>query len=304
MPPLPDSVAPMLCRPGGPFDSDAHLFEVKWDGTRSLAFVEGGAHRLQSRKLTAQTSRYPELDFLASLPRGTLLDGEIVVLVDGRVAFGGMLEREQARTERRAAELARSRPATYVVFDLLFRDGFDLRARPLHERRAHLAEVVAGCADPRLVLSDGLVGGGRAYFEQACAAGLEGMVAKRLDGRYESGQRSGSWTKCKRTHALHCLVLGWIPDGARDFKSLVLAADLGDGLRCVGRVGGGFTQAQKRDVFAALDAAQPASAPLVPSDETQARWIEPGLYCSVTFLEITGRGTLRAPVFQELVRDP
>jgi hypothetical protein len=110
---LPDFVPPMLAKIGRePFVSDEHLFEIKWDGTRAIALVEGGDYRLLNRKRRPAKERYPELKALASLPPGTVLDGEICVLVEGKPAFSGMLQREQARGERRIKELARVLPAT------------------------------------------------------------------------------------------------------------------------------------------------------------------------------------------------
>jgi bifunctional non-homologous end joining protein LigD len=94
---LPRWVRPMLARRGLPFDSDEHLFEIKWDGTRVLAFVEGGACRLVNRHQADVTDRYPELEFLAGLPPGLVLDGEVVVLRQGKPDFRLLLSRNQAR---------------------------------------------------------------------------------------------------------------------------------------------------------------------------------------------------------------
>ena len=165
---LPDFVPPMLAKIGRePFSSDEHLFEIKWDGTRALAFVEGGDYRLLNRKQRPAKERYPELGALAGLPDGTVLDGEICVLDEGKPVFSGMLRREQASGERRVRELARELPATYVVFDLLYRDGEPIVDRPLTERRDALREVLAQCDDPRILFSEGIVGDGLTFFEEA-----------------------------------------------------------------------------------------------------------------------------------------
>ena len=292
----------MLAVRGRPFDSDDHLYEVKWDGTRALVFREGATLRAHNRRLRPLLERYPELDALAALPEGVVLDGEVVVLRDGRPDFPALLSREQARGRDKAEQLARTAPATFVVFDLLY-DGYASRmAEPLRDRRARLAELVAAHPCEGLVFSDGVVGGGVRYFEEAVAAGLEGVLAKRLESPYEPGRRSDAWVKLKPVHRLHCLVLGWLPDGPHGLKSLVIATDDGGGLRCVGKVGSGLTAAVARELVPRLEAA-PRDRPLVPADVPGARWVEPGLYCVVSCVEFTRSGSLRAPVFLQLVDD-
>ncbi len=307
--PLPSFVPPMLCASAAPFDSDEHVFEIKWDGTRALLFRDatGPTHRLRNRRDRDCAPRYPELDVLAALPPGLVLDGEIAVLVDGRADFAAMLSREQAATRARADTLARTLPATYVVFDLLHEDHVPRLDEPLADRRARLAEVVARAVEttpellPRLVFSDGLVGEGRAYHEQVTALGIEGVVAKRLDSRYRPGVRSDAWCKIKAQHRLHVAIIGYITDEQGDLASLVIAADLedGEGLRCVGRVGSGLTAVARADLLPLL-ASRPRAQPVVAT-ETTAHWVEPDLFAIVSFLEVTDGGNLRAPVFRQLV---
>ena len=192
---LPRFVPPMLAKPGVPFDSPEHLFEIKWEGTRVLAFVEKGGCRLVNRRRVDVTDRYPELEFLSNLSAGIALDGEVVVLRQGKPDFGLLLSRNQTRAPFKIRTLARTFPATYVVFDLLYERFEPLLALPLVARRQRLQALVCDCANPRLVHSEGVIGQGRAYFEAACREGLEGVVAKRLDGRYRPGRRV--WIKIK-----------------------------------------------------------------------------------------------------------
>lgn len=294
----------MLAVLGEAFESAEHLYEVKWDGIRAVASVEGGAHRLASRNRLDLTPRYPELEFLAGLPPGLVLDGELVVLRDGRPDFHLSLQRVQARGGPRARALAARHPASYVVFDLLHRDFEPLLREPLSARRERLAEVVAAVGDPRLVLSEGIVGGegrGAAFFEHVQALGLEGMVVKRLASTYQPGRRTTAWTKVKVRSLLHCAILGFVED-ADGLKSLILASDDPDDggrLACVGKVGGGWSEAQRARLGELLRA-RVADAPLVPCEE-RGTWVEPGLYCTVSYLERTPHGGLRAPVFVELI---
>ena len=195
IPELPRFVPPMLAKSGDPFDSPEHLFEIKWDGTRVLAFVERRGYRLVNRHRADVTNRYPELGFLNDLPTGIVLDGEVVVLRQGKPDFSLLLSRNQARASLKIRSLAKTLPATYVVFDLLYYRFESLMALSLQARRQRLKKGVRVCANSRLMFSEGIVGRGRAFFEAVCAEGLEGVVAKRLDGRYRPGRRA--WIKIK-----------------------------------------------------------------------------------------------------------
>lgn len=300
--PLPPFVAPMLATLlAEPFDSDDHLFEVKWDGIRALSFVEGGGVRVASRNRQDLGPSYPELEGLARLPAGTVLDGELVVLENGLPSFSRALERVQAKAPLRVQALARSAPALYVVFDLLYCAGAPLLARPLSERRARLQELLGAARDPRLSFSDGVVGPGRAFFEQVRARALEGMVAKELAGAYLPGKRTRSWVKVKTTRSAPCAILGWVPDERGELSSLIVALEEGGRLVAVGRVGSGLTDAL-RARLGELCRARARATPFIACDEEGA-WVEPGLFCSVSFLERTKRG-LRAPVFVELLEQP
>lgn len=300
---LPEFVEPMLAKAGPPFDSDRHLFEIKWDGTRALAFVDRHGHQILNRRRVDMTSRYPEFGFLAQLDAGTVLDGEVVVLRGGKPDFAALQKREHARSKRKITMVSRSTPATFVAFDMLF-DAYEvLFQRPLTERRELLRRAVARCANPRLIMSEGIIGSGAAYFAEACKLGLEGVVAKRLDSKYLPGRRSEAWVKIKRQESYTCAVIGFVPaDGpGEDFSALVIASQIEGDLRCVGRVGTGFDAALRARINAYLWS-HPRERPVVPCRE-KARWVEPGLYCTIRCMERTKGGQLRAPVFGELYGD-
>src|SRR5713101_3353540 len=201
IPELPRFVPPMLAQPGVPFDSAEHLFEIKWDGTRVLAFVDSRSYRLVNRHRADVTDRYPELGFLSNLPMGMVLDGEVVVLRQGKPDFRLLLSRNQARASFKIQFLARILPVTYVVFDLLYERYESLLAQPLGTRRKRLEKLIQGCAHPRLVFSQGVVGPGKAFFTEICHQGLEGMMAKRLASRYLPGRRTDAWIKIKPREA-------------------------------------------------------------------------------------------------------
>ncbi|MCK5945466.1 MAG: ATP-dependent DNA ligase [Planctomycetes bacterium] len=291
----------MLARIGEPFDSDEHLFELKWDGVRAVSYVEHGSLRMHGRRRRDLATRYPELAFLAELPSGCVVDGELVVLRDdGRPDFRAILSRENA-SARSVDAAMRRHPVVYVAFDLLYERGQPLLREPLRARRERLQALVAAAGAPRLMLSDGVVGQGLSLFEAARSQELEGIVAKRLDAPYLPGERGDAWQKIKPVKSIHCLVLGYEPDAARrdDFKSLIVATDIDGELRCVGKVGSGIDEATRRELRELLRA-KPAEAPLIDAG-VQGVWVQPGIYCMVSYLERTRSGNLRAPVFKGLV---
>ena len=297
--PLPEFVAPMLATlVDEPFDSERHLFEIKWDGIRALTFVEDGGYRALSRNRLDLAPAFPELAALHALPSGTVLDGELVVFEGARPSFSRCLERLQTKQPLRVQSLARSQPALYVVFDLLYVGGKKLCAASLRERRARLQELLLSAGEPRLSFSDGVVGPGKAFFAEMRARALEGLVAKELDGAYLAGKRTRSWLKVKTTRTAPCAIVGWTADERGALASLIVALEEDGELVCVGRVGSGLGEAL-RDELQALCRARPRSTPFLPCAD-KGHWVEPGLLCTVSFLERTKNG-LRAPVFVALL---
>jgi len=299
-PELPAFIAPMLATPGSAFDSEQHFFEIKWDGTRTLIFVDHRGYRLLNRRKVDVTARYPELVCLAGLPAGTVLDAETVVLRDGKPDFGLLMSREHARTPLKVRTLARTLPATLIAFDLLYENFVPLMNLELTERRQRLERFVRTAALPQLVLSDGVIGPGQAFFAEVCKRGLEGVVAKRLSSRYVPGQRSDAWIKVKRGDQARCAVIGFVLSTtvANDFRNLLLAEEDDSGLHYVGKVGTGFSEAVRRQLNE-LIWARLRSKPVVPC-KIRGKWIEQGIYCRVRFMERTAGGELRMPVFEEL----
>lgn len=302
---LPETIHPMLAKLGGAFDSPDFLFEIKWDGTRALCYGEGEGFRLQNRRQVPMNERYPELEGLAQLPRGCVIDGEIVVLRSGRPDFARLLQREQAVNAGRIKALARTIPVTYVVFDLLYERFTSLMRLPLAQRREKLHRKVQALGDAHIVMSQGIVGDGRAYFEQAAAQELEGIIAKRLSSPYLPGQRTDHWIKIKRRQQVPCAIVGYVPDPVRGLKSLIIAADFDGGLRCVGKVGSGIGERMSRRLLEAMRQRH-REKPIIACKiaEREIRWLEPGLLCQVSFLERTEDGNLRAPVFERLIEAP
>jgi bifunctional non-homologous end joining protein LigD len=124
-----------------------------------------------------------------------------------------------------------------MAFDMLFEGYGSCMSLPFQDRRQRLAELVAGMKHPQLLLSQSITGSGTRLFKEASARGLEGIVAKRPGSRYQPGKRSGAWIKVKRSETMVCAIIGFEPLGQRDFRCLILAAEVDGQLRYVGKVG-------------------------------------------------------------------
>lgn len=290
---LPSFIEPMLAKPGEPFDSDDYLFEIKWDGFRALAYIEAGRYRLVGRRKTDFTSQFPELSPLAALPKGCIIDGEIVAMSAGRPDFAALLTRQRSGSTARPKQ-----PVTFVAFDFLYEDFTSMLDQPCEARRDRLERVLADITTPRIAFSRAVLGDGRAYFQQVQAMGLEGVIAKRRDSRYEPGRRSGAWVKFKGSHKLLCAIIGYEPSPERGLKSLIIAAPVEGELRWVGQVGSGIS-AEMHQRLLKLLTARPCKAPIVPCT-IKGKWVVPDLFCTVSFLEWTNTGKLRGPVFESL----
>jgi DNA ligase D-like protein (predicted ligase) len=293
-------IHPMLSGSGTPFDSDEFLFEIKWDGIRALAFFGPGVARVQGRKLTDSSERYPEiLAGLGALEGEGILDGEIVVLDrEGRPDFQRVLVREQTRSREAALLKARHHPVAYMAFDLLYRDGEPLFDRPLLERKQKLSRLLSGAPTP-IVESTYVVGQGMALYREAALRGLEGIVAKRLTSRYLPGERTSDWLKLKVRRVLEAVLVGLIRErGVPRVKSLVLGAWRDGNLVWIGNVGSGLDQKTLSDLSTELDSLRSERPPSLQAEAPgDIDWIQPRLVVRVEYSELTREGRLRHPVF-------
>lgn len=293
---------PMLLeRAEKPFTGPDWLYQVKWDGVRNLALVEGGRVRHWSRRLRERTALFPEFAGLAAALGGrqAVLDGEIIVLKEGKPSFPGILERDLAGGAPDARRV-RERPATLMLFDLLELDDRPLYDRPLVDRLA-LLEQLLPAADSWQVVASFPGDEGPALYQAVVAAGLEGVVAKRRSSRYQPGVRSRDWLKVKRKEQMLAVVVGFTNPTGRS-GALLLAAYREGQLRYIGRAGSGISAADLATLRAHLRPA-PCPLPRVPSlrdrfagDPGPVVWVEPRLTVQVAFTEWTEEERLRDPV--------
>lgn len=299
------SYRPMLATDAeAPFSSDDWTFEVKWDGIRAIAYVDSTVS-VRTRNGNEVIGRFPELAELASLARGTVLDGEIVLMSGGKTDIQGLFGRLQKVRPVDIGHASRELPVTYVVFDILEKDGQPLTGLPIEERRRILAGSVT--EGPHVVLARVVEGRGLEYFEASINAGLEGIMAKRKGSRYEPGVRSGDWKKIRRLRSCDCIVLGYTKGAGRrsgSFGALVIGLyDEGKSLVCIGKVGTGFTDRDLTEFVSRFSQLADGAAP-VPGAAISGEviWLRPGIVIEVGYHSVTKEGLLRMPRYLR-VRD-
>jgi bifunctional non-homologous end joining protein LigD len=311
--PLPGILTPMLARsePQLPADDGAWALEMKWDGVRALAYCDGPV-RLVSRTGEDITAAYPELRGLGPAlgKHQALLDGEVVALSEsGWPDFEALQPRMHVRSAEAARLLAAEYPVTYLIFDLLHLDGRPLLDAPYHERRALLDGLALN--GPRWQTPPSFTGEPGAQLQAVSRQhGLEGVVAKRLDSRYEPGKRSGSWRKVKNMRRQEAVIGGWRPGkGNRtgQIGSLLVGVQEPGGLAYAGHVGTGFTDRTLRMLTERLAPLRrntsPFDAPLPANHGRDAVWAEPVLVAEVAFTGWTRAGRMRAPSYRGLRTD-
>jgi bifunctional non-homologous end joining protein LigD len=294
--------APMLATlakelPNGP----GWLFEGKWDGYRTIAYFRGGDPNLRTRRDQDYTERFAAV--ARALPRALrtsdcVLDGEICAIDEqGRTSFSAMQKGGY--------------PLVYYVFDLLELEGAPLIDLPFVERR----ERLNGILDRRnqtVQLSETFEDG-HALEQAALQQGLEGVMAKRAQSRYEPGRRSREWLKVKPGKQRQEFVIAGYTKGqgrrAGQLGALILSVNRGGELHYVGNCGTGFTETEIDKLLKLLKPLERPTSPF-PAVPKMPRirkgdvvWVEPKLVCEVEFVEWTHDGHLRAPSYQGLRAD-
>jgi len=301
---LPDWLTPALAvLTEERFSDPGWIFERKLDGERALARIGGDGVRLLSRNRKELNDSYPELvEALGQqAPCGAIVDGEIVAFEGHLTSFSRLQKRMQIRDPD--AALASGVAVFFYLFDILYVDGHDLRPLPLRRRKALLKAAIA-FEDP-VRFTPHRNASGEAFFEEACARGWEGLIAKRAEACYPAG-RNRDWLKVKCAHGQELVIGGFTePQGGRtDFGALLVGYFDGDAFRYAGKVGTGFdaeTLANLHDLMQEIARDDPPFAD--PPDEEGITWIAPELVAEIGFAEWTEAGRLRHPRYLGLRRD-
>ena len=307
---MPQRVVPMMAKLADalPQPDRGWAYEFKWDGIRAVAFCESGRLRLVSRNQEDVTGRYPELRGLAAAlgSRAAVLDGEVVALgPDGVPRFEQLQQRMGLTSDSEVRRMMKTVPVIFMIFDLLYFEGRRLFDLSYVERRRQLLDL--GLAGPAWQTPEHQVGDGAAMLEGSERAGLEGLMAKRLDSRYEEGRRSGAWLKVKHHESQELVIAGWAEgEGKRQGLPGALLVGYFEGPDFVyaGKVGTGFTEKMLERLAKLMKPLERDSSPFtVGQPPRHSHFLEPRLVGEFRFAEWTKGGQLRAPAFKGLRED-
>ena len=274
-----------------PFDDDNWLFEIKWDGYRAIGSVINGKTDLYSRNNISFKEKYTAVSTaLEDFSNNVVVDGEIVALDEHGFSRFQYLQNWQKDAQ---GELV------YYVFDLLWLDGYDLTILPLIERKKILRQIIP--ENNVIRYSDHVERNGKAFFEIAKKQGLEGVIAKNKNSRYEFDSRSKNWLKIKTTSQQEAIICGFTAPrhGRQYFGALILGVYENDQLVYAGHTGSGFTQKSLKETWDKLRPLITDKCPFSTKPKTNMppTWVKPKLICEVKFQEWTQEHIMRVPIF-------
>jgi bifunctional non-homologous end joining protein LigD len=303
---MPVAINPMLATlVDEPFSNPDWIFETKWDGFRAICFIRHGKARFVSRNQLDMTPQYPELVKMARQidAEEAILDGEIVALDERGMPRFQLL---QPRVGRKSgiSSLRGKGQIVYYVFDLLYRDGYDLTSCELVERKAELERILRSAAFVKF--SDHVEGEGKDFFKQIEKFHLEGMMAKRAASAYVP-RRSFDWLKVKTVQRSEVVIGGYTqPRASRSyFGALVVGLYSGNQLHYVAHTGGGFNEQTLASVYKQMQPLKSDKCPFVvkPKTNEPVQWVKPKLVAEVKFSEWTADRRMRHPIFLGLRDD-
>ncbi|MBC8984834.1 DNA ligase D [Pedobacter sp. N36a] len=304
-----DQVQPMLATlVDEAFDEPGWLYEIKWDGYRAIAFMKDSKVEFKSRNdKTYNEKFYPIYEALKSWGINAVLDGEVVVLNEKGSANFGALQNWRSETDG---------DLRYYVFDILWYDGYDLRELPLIDRKAILAEIIPSSTP--ILLSKDFKTSGIDFLEAAKRAGLEGIMAKRMDSKYHTGNRTPDWLKIKANHRQEVVIGGYTrnEDTPKPFSSLLVGVFKKGKLNYIGKIGTGFSVKIQQEMLAQFEPLVVEKSPFATKPDVNktspfrydslnatATWLKPELICEVSFAEMTAAGLMRHPSFEGMRSD-
>ena len=297
----------MYASVGTEIPGDGWAFEPKYDGIRVLAYATSGEVKLMTRNGKDKAAQFPEIvaslkKLAAQTTRSLVLDGEIVALIDGEPArFQELQSRMHLKESHLIARRSSATPAALILFDILM-DGDEVLIRePWTERRARLLKHVGKRVSPQLRVTESIEGDGKKMLEKARRQGWEGIIAKRVDSRYEPGHRSRAWLKLKIEFRQEFVVGGYTePRNSREhIGALLLGYFDRDRFIYVGHTGGGFTRKGLEEMYRRLKPLERKTSPFAETPKTneKAHWVKPEIVVEVKFNEWTADRRLRQPIF-------
>ena len=295
---IPKGITPMLATlTDTPFDDKDWLFEIKWDGYRSLAFIQKGIVELLSRKNISFNKKFaPVTEALKELNDDLVLDGEIIAVNDKGKGDFQLLQQWQKTGQGHLV---------YYVFDILWINGKNVTNLPLTERKELLQNILPESDIIRY--SDHITATGKEFYEEAVHQGLEGIMAKKADSTYSPDVRTKQWLKVKTHRRQEAVICGFTePRNSRKyFGALVLGLYKNGELIYAGHTGTGFTEKLQADVYKKLKPLVTKESPFAKKPKTNmpCTWVKPKLVCEIKFGEWTQENIMRIPVFLGLRED-
>ncbi|MDR6884865.1 DNA ligase-1 [Bacillus sp. 3255] len=274
-------IPPMLlqyAKNNEPFESSSTFAELKWDGIRLI--VSNMEELNLYTKNTNATAKYPELHN-PPIPKGTILDGEIVVLDEhGRADF------ESTNSGFRSSK--KRKPVVFMAFDILYHRGIDVTGLPLVQRKKLLEEILQETDHYRIVRP--IKGSAKDFFKIVCQHGLEGIVIKKKDSRYEKGIRSWSWQKVINYQNAEVYITGY----SKKEYSWLLGYPEGDRIRPIGTMELGITQSARESMW-------PVFQSFKSGESKEHVFVKPVVRCKVKYRDWYKSGVMRLPVFEEFI---
>lgn len=293
-------ISPMLIAENQPpFDDENYIYELKFDGIRCLAYLDGSIMELRNKRNKRVSGIYPELYAINKQVKSRcILDGEILVLRDGKPDFFEMQRRSLMTNPFKIEMAAKKLPVCFTAFDIVYSEDKQINDLPLMERKAILFDTIN--ENGTLAISRHIESNGIAFFDLAKKQGLEGIVAKRKDSKYYFGKRTKDWIKMKALLDDDFVVCGYYLN-SDNVTSVILGQYKGGTLAYQSHVVLGVS----RDDFKRISSSKRVFKNYYADfpDFEEAVWIVPQLVCRVEFMERTPGGGLRQPVFKGLRND-
>lgn len=295
-------IKPMLIKDQvAPFDSDEYIFELKFDGSRCLAYLDKKSKETEliNKRQMILTPIFPELKELhKQVKQKCILDGELFVMRDGKPDFELENKRTHMTNTFKIELEAKKHPASFVAFDILYYKDKDVTGLPLLERKKLLEKAVH--QNEQLAVALYVENEGKDLFELTRQQGLEGIVAKKKTSRYHFDIRTKDWLKIKNMEDDDFVVCGYIRK-EKGVISLVLGQYTGRQLVYKGHVTG-ISRAVFETISSQPSGKNPFKKKLPPSNDN-AVWIKPNLVCKVEYMYLSEKGSMRQPAFRGLRDD-
>ena len=293
-------IKPMLIGESGEaFDSPDYIYELKLDGVRCIAYLDNVSVELRNKRNVRVSSIYPELSEIhKQVKKRCILDGELIVIKDGKPNFSEMQRRSLMSNKFRIELAALKLPVSFTVYDILYIDDKQITDLPLMERKKLLEKTVK--ENERLAISRYIEEKGIDFYNITVQQDLEGIVAKQKNSKYYFDKRTKDWIKIKNLKDDDYVVCGYI-EKSSNVVSIILGQYKEDELVYKGHV----TLGINKEDFNTIANTKMIKVPKfnAPKGNENAIWIEPKLVCTVSFMEKTETGSLRQPIFKGLRND-